>query len=47
MDKFSFVDTALTSNPSDDTLDENSSIEDVLKVYDSGYGWTYGSCVIA
>ena len=47
MDKFSFVDTALTSNPSKDTLDENSSTDGILKSYDSGDGTNYGWCVIA
>jgi hypothetical protein len=44
-----FVDTTLTSDPSNDTLDENSSIEKILECYDRGGtpGGGGASCVIA
>jgi hypothetical protein len=46
MDKFSFVDTTLTSNL--DASEETLDVEAILKSYDSGWGvGGTGGCVIA
>jgi hypothetical protein len=49
MDKFTFVDTTINSNSSNDDLEENSFTEVESTLKDSDYGGTGGNayCVVA